>query len=161
MRVTDLDEVMVIEDYSFPTPWRRHMYESDLRTNSHSRFFVLRDRLSGELAGYIGSWFIYEEAHVGTIATKQEHRGLHLAEQLLAYTALQADMEGLNYIILEVRTSNIAAIRLYERLGFQQVGLRPRSVNVAPVAVSVMSASEEMLCHDSWSLFSTNLNDPN
>jgi ribosomal-protein-alanine N-acetyltransferase len=124
MRLSDLDQIMVIEDYSFPTPWRRHMYESDLRTNRNSRFYVLRDAETGEVGAYCGTWFIYDEAHVGTIATKREFRGERLAEQLLAYTALQAENEGLRYMILEVRTSNQAAIRLYERLGFVRVGLR-------------------------------------
>jgi ribosomal-protein-alanine N-acetyltransferase len=124
MRVSDLDQVMAIEDYSFPTPWRRHMYESDLRTNSHSRFYVIKDGQSGELAAYIGSWFIYDEAHVGTIATKREFRGQRLAEQLLAYTALAAQSEGMQYMILEVRINNHSAKTLYERLGFELVGIR-------------------------------------
>jgi len=124
MRLSDLDQVMEIENYSFPTPWRRHMYESDLRTNRNARFYVLRDPATGEVSAYSGTWFIYDEAHVGTIATKREQRGARLAEQLLAYTALQAENEGLRYMILEVRTSNEAAIRLYERLGFARVGLR-------------------------------------
>jgi ribosomal-protein-alanine N-acetyltransferase len=124
MRMGDLDQVMEIEAYSFPTPWRRHMYESDLKTNRQARFYVIRDPQTNEVGAYSGTWFIYDEAHVGTIATRTQHRGERLAEQLLAYTALQAENEGLKYMILEVRTSNSAAIRLYERLGFLRVGIR-------------------------------------
>jgi ribosomal-protein-alanine N-acetyltransferase len=124
MRLSDLDQVMEIEQYSFPTPWRRHMYESDLRTNTHSRFFVVKDEVSGEVGAYSGTWFVYEEAHIGTIATRSERRGLRLAEQLIAYTAMQAEAEGLMYLILEVREHNQPAIRLYERLGFERVGIR-------------------------------------
>lgn len=124
MRLSDLDQVMVIEDYSFPTPWRRHMYESDLRTNSHSRFYVIKHADTGELAAYIGSWFIYDEAHVGTVATKREFRGQHFAEQLLAYTAVAALNEAMQYMILEVRVNNQPARSLYERLGFELVGIR-------------------------------------
>ena len=124
MASADLDGLMQIEEYSFPTPWKRHMYEHDLVSNKFSRFFVICDRASGDLLAYSGTWFIYEEAHVGTVATKHECRGCRLAEQLLAYTALQADLEGLEYMILEVRVSNEAARRLYERLGFRQVGVR-------------------------------------
>jgi [ribosomal protein S18]-alanine N-acetyltransferase len=124
LREGDLDQLMAIEVYSFPTPWKRGMYEQDLRTNTHSRFYCVKHRETGELAAYIGSWFIYEEAHVGTIATKREYRGLRLAEQLIAYSALLAQNEGLSYVILEVRVSNLSAIRLYQRLGFEQVGLR-------------------------------------
>lgn len=124
MRLSDLDAVMEIEQYSFPTPWKRHMYESDLSTNARSRFYVVRDVLTGALGAYSGSWFIYEEAHVGTIATAREYRGRRLAEQLLAYTALQALNERLSYMILEVRVTNEPAKRLYERLGFDLVGIR-------------------------------------
>jgi ribosomal-protein-alanine N-acetyltransferase len=126
MRLDDLDQVMAIEAYSFPTPWKRSMYEHDLTANTHSRFYVIKHVESGLLAAYIGSWFIYDEAHVGTVATRRENRGQRLAEQLLAYTALQAENEGLSYIVLEVRTSNTEARRLYQRLDFETVGLRKR-----------------------------------
>jgi ribosomal-protein-alanine N-acetyltransferase len=124
MRERDLDELMVIELYSFPTPWKRHMYEHDLRHNNLSRFYVIKHEQTGELAAYSGSWFIYDEAHLGSIATKREHRGMRFAEQLLAYTAFAALQEGLSYMVLEVRETNASAIRLYERNGFTQVGRR-------------------------------------
>ena len=46
------------------------------------------------------------------------------AEQLIAYSALQAENERLSYMILEVRESNIQAIKLYRHLNFEQVALR-------------------------------------
>ncbi|MCB1216219.1 ribosomal protein S18-alanine N-acetyltransferase [bacterium] len=126
MAEKDLDALLAIEQYSFPTPWKRSMYESDIDANRHARFFVIETKDQHELVGYIGSWFIYDEAHIGTIATKQEFRGQRVAEQLIAYTAFQGIQEGIAYIVLEVRVSNAPAIRLYERLGFTQVGLRKR-----------------------------------
>lgn len=126
MTEQDLDDLLVIEQYSFPTPWKRQMYESDIDANRHARFFVIERKDDRELVGYIGTWFIYDEAHIGTIATKQEYRGRRIAEQLIAYTAFQGIQEGVDYIVLEVRVSNDAAIRLYERMGFSQVGLRKR-----------------------------------
>jgi [ribosomal protein S18]-alanine N-acetyltransferase len=122
--LTDLDQLMAIEVYSFPTPWKRSMYEHDLLSNNFSRFYCVKRWPENELTAYIGSWFIYNEAHIGTIATKREHRGLRLAEQLIAYTAFQALNERMEYIVLEVRASNQSAIRLYTRLWFEQVGLR-------------------------------------
>ena len=142
MRERDLDQLMVIEQYSFPTPWKRSMYEQDLHANSRSRFYVVSHEDTGELAAYIGSWFIHDEAHVGTIATKSEYRGRRFAEQLLAYTALQGLNEGLQYVILEVRVTNNAAIRLYERLAFSQVGLR-RGYYSDPGEDALL-----MTCHD-------------
>lgn len=124
MGISDLDQLMAIELYSFPTPWKRGMYEHDLTENTHSRFYVIKRADTDELAAYIGSWFIADEVHIGTIATKREYRGWRLAEQLVAYTALQGLNEGMSYIILEVRVNNKPAIRLYERLGFERVGMR-------------------------------------
>jgi len=124
MAIADLDQLMPIEEYSFPTPWKRAMYEHDLTENEHSRFYVIRLTDTHELVGYIGSWFIADEIHIGTVATKREYRGWRFAEQLVAYTALQGMNESMTYIILEVRVNNRPAIRLYERLGFERVGLR-------------------------------------
>jgi len=125
MQVSDLDEVMAIEEYSFPTPWSRNLYEMDLTRNPRSRFYVARLREGGELAGYIGSWFGGGECHVGTIATKREYRGRGIARMLLAHTAELAREEHCDYIVLEVRVNNLAALNLYRTLGFEQVGRRP------------------------------------
>lgn len=124
MKVADLDEVMVIEQYSFPTPWTRNLYEMDITRNPRSRFYVARGREKGELIGYIGSWFLEDECHVGTIATKREYRGRGVARALIAHTAALAREEGCQDIILEVRVNNLAAVNLYRTLGFEQVGRR-------------------------------------
>jgi len=127
MKLDDLDEVLGIEQYSFPTPWTRTVYENDLKNNPRSRFFVaLNNSEDGELLGYIGNWVIEDECHVGTIASKREFRGRGIAEALLIHTARAALAEGVTYIILEVRENNFAAINLYRKLGFKQVGLRRR-----------------------------------
>ena len=123
MQLGDLDEVMEIELYSFPTPWERRMYEFDLTANEHSRFYVAVDETQSVIA-YIGNWFVLDECHVGTIAVKSENRRQGIAELLLGFTAAKALEEGLQYIILEVRETNAAAIRLYEKLGFKIVGRR-------------------------------------
>jgi ribosomal-protein-alanine N-acetyltransferase len=124
MTPEDLDEVMEIEQYSFPTPWSRTVYEHDLKRNPKSRFYVARSEDDDELLGYIGNWVIEDECHVGTIASKREFRGRGIAEALLIHTARTSLAESVTYIILEVRENNFAAINLYRKLGFQQVGLR-------------------------------------
>jgi len=124
MKAEDLDEVMVIERYSFPTPWSRAIYEYDISKNPRSRFFCAKDEDSGEVVGYIGAWFVADECHVGTIAVKKEHRGRGIAKLLLSHIASLAYEEGLEYIILEVRINNIVAINLYKSLGFVQAGVR-------------------------------------
>ena len=124
MTPEDLDEVMEIEQYSFPTPWSRTVYEHDLMRNPRSRFFVARSEENDVLLGYIGNWVIEDECHVGTIASRREFRGQGIAEALLIHTAQASLAERVTYIILEVRENNFAAINLYKKLGFKQVGLR-------------------------------------
>lgn len=125
MAVSDLDSVMEIEQYSFPTPWPRHIYEQDITQVESSRFYVALDGgQDGLVVGYIGNWFVQDECHVGSIATRREARGRGVAEALIVYTARQGLKEDLSYVILEVRVNNLAAINLYKKLGFKQVGLR-------------------------------------
>ncbi len=110
---------------SFPTPWPRHIYEQDITQVESSRFYVALDGgPDGQVVGYIGNWFVQDECHVGSIATKREARGRGVAEALIVYTAQQGLKEDLSYVILEVRVNNLAAINLYKKLGFKQVGLR-------------------------------------
>ncbi|MCD6118394.1 ribosomal protein S18-alanine N-acetyltransferase [bacterium] len=123
MQVGDLDEVLEIEEYSFPTPWERRMYENDILVNENSRFYVALTSES-EIAGYIGTWFILDECHIGTIAVKREYRRMGIGKKLLGYIAFKALEEKVLYIILEVRENNAAAITLYEDLGFKTVGRR-------------------------------------
>mgnify|MGYP001096637806 CR=1 FL=1 len=126
MRVSDLDEVLEIEQYSFPTPWSRDIYRYDLERNPRARFYCAKSIASGRVLGYIGSWFVEDECHVGTIAVAREHRSKGIAKLLLEHTAAVALSEGITYIILEVRINNIPAINVYKSLGFSQVGVRKR-----------------------------------
>jgi len=124
MRLSDLDEVLEIERYSFPTPWSREVYRYDLERNPRARFYCAKSTASGRVVGYIGSWFVEDECHVGTIAVAREHRGRGIAKLLLAHTAAVALSEGISYVILEVRVNNIPAINVYRTLGFKEVGVR-------------------------------------
>lgn len=123
MKLVDLDDVLVIEAYSFPTPWTRGIYERDLIQNNRARFYSAFTSDS-VLAGYIGSWFFDDEAHIGTIAVKREARRSNIARCLIYHTADASLREGVKYIILEVRISNLGAIALYEELSFKKVGYR-------------------------------------
>lgn len=78
------------------------------------------------LVGFVGVWFMVDEAHITSIASKESHRGKGIGELLLIGATELAHLHKTRLVTLECRVSNTAALTLYEKYGFQQVGLRPR-----------------------------------
>lgn len=78
------------------------------------------------LAGFIGVWFMVDEAHITTLGVRESCRRRGIAE-LLLISAMDLAIEKENAAVtLEVRLSNEGAQRLYEKCGFRRVGLRRR-----------------------------------
>lgn len=78
------------------------------------------------VVGFIGVWLLADEAHVVTVAVRDGHRGRGVGELLLIAAIETALREQQAVVTLECRVSNAVALRLYEKYGFQRVGLRPR-----------------------------------
>ncbi|MBC7344427.1 MAG: ribosomal protein S18-alanine N-acetyltransferase [Clostridia bacterium] len=122
MRSEHLDDVLAIERLSFPTPWSRYAFESELKNNRYSCYIVCL--LSGRVIGYAGSWIIEDEAHITTLAVDPRYRGQGLGKALLSEITSRCQARGAERITLEVRPSNKIAQRLYENMGFIRVGIR-------------------------------------
>src|SRR6478672_13293645 len=124
MAVDDLAEVQAIEKASFSSPWPPHAYRSELESNRLAQYLVAR--VDDEVAGYGGMWLMVDEAHITTFAVHPSWRRQRIGERLLlAFLDLAVDRRA-REATLEVRLSNLAARRLYEKYGFRPVGLRPR-----------------------------------
>src|SRR5712691_5819777 len=124
MRLDDLEEVQRIELASFSTPWPSNAYRSELETNRLASYLVAR--IDGRIVGYGGMWLMVDEAHITTFAIHPGWRRQRIGERLLlAFLDLARDRRA-REATLEVRLSNLAARRLYEKYGFRPVGLRPR-----------------------------------
>ncbi|HEX5824883.1 MAG TPA: ribosomal protein S18-alanine N-acetyltransferase [Candidatus Limnocylindrales bacterium] len=124
MRLEDLDAVQQIEQASFSTPWPSNAYRSELLTNRLASYLVAR--IDGRIVGYGGMWLMVDEAHITTFAVHPGWRRQRIGERLLvAFLDLALDRRA-REATLEVRLSNLAARRLYEKYGFRPVGLRPR-----------------------------------
>src|SRR5262249_3497052 len=124
MGLGDLDAVQEIERRSFRTPWPAHAYRSELETNRLASYLVAR--LDGRVVGYGGLWLMVDEAPVTTFAVDPDHRRRRIGERLLLALLDLASARRAHAATLEVRLSNLAARRLYEKYGFRPVGLRPR-----------------------------------
>ncbi|HVL53257.1 MAG TPA: ribosomal protein S18-alanine N-acetyltransferase [Vitreimonas sp.] len=123
MRIEDLPAVQAIERASFTTPWPPHAYRSELETNRLAQYLVVR--AGDEVVGYAGVWLMVDEAHITTFAVHPAWRRRGLGERLLVAVLDVARARQAREATLEVRLSNLAARRLYEKYGFRPVGLRP------------------------------------
>ncbi|MER3446379.1 MAG: ribosomal-protein-alanine N-acetyltransferase [Candidatus Dadabacteria bacterium] len=121
MRPSDLDEIMLIEEACFPTPWPRQVFDMELKS---PRSFVRVTRLNGVIVGYIVAWMVCDEIHILNIAVHPDFRRMGIGESMMRYCLDHFLTKGAKYAILEVRRGNTGAKRLYEKLGFKSVGIR-------------------------------------
>jgi [ribosomal protein S18]-alanine N-acetyltransferase len=124
MRLEDLEAVHRIELASFSSPWPPNAYQSELSQNRLASYLVAR--VDGEIVAYGGMWLMVDEAHITTFAVHPAWRRQRIGERLLLAFLDLAIARHAREATLEVRLSNIAARRLYEKYGFRPVGLRPR-----------------------------------
>lgn len=122
MRQEDLAMVSLLDQLSFTEPWPKNTFAYELTTN-YSICQVAVD-LSGNVLGAIVVWLVVDEAHVATIAIHPDHRHKGIGAALLANALLIAFYRGALTSLLEVRVSNLPAIRLYEHFGYQVDGVR-------------------------------------
>lgn len=126
MTQDDIDDIMAVEVLAFKTPWPRTAFEEEISNNELASYLVLVDESgnSPRIIGYAGMWKIIDEAHVTNIAILPEYHGRGLGYVLLAELIWQAKDKGAASMTLEVRTSNLAARRLYEKFDFKEAGVR-------------------------------------
>lgn len=124
MTYEDLEEVLGIEEASFPSPWTKNMFIQELSTPFARNLTLWTPCEKRVLAGYLIFWMVAGEVHLQKIAVTEAFRRLGGASCLLKALLQSARKEQCRIIILEVRRSNIAARNLYEKFGFKITGIR-------------------------------------
>jgi ribosomal-protein-alanine N-acetyltransferase len=119
----DLEAIEWIERRSYPTPWSRSMFASELAKPSSISLGAF-DSETSELVGYLVISRYVDAWHVMNVAVAPERRRQGIAVALFERLFQITSSDGRRGYTLEVRVSNEAAIRLYERLGFQSRGIR-------------------------------------
>ncbi len=122
MTEQDLTEVAAIEKDSFRDPWSLHSFQTEIETNSLALYLVAR--LDDHIIGYIGAWIVLNEVHITTLAVCHNYRRRGIASRLIGALAEITGPRGASCLTLEVRPSNTAALRFYEKLGFAVLGRR-------------------------------------
>ena len=123
MTMEYVPQVAALEKVCFSTPWS----ESSIGGELQNQWAIWLVALEGDaLAGYLGVQYGPDGADIMTIATAPAFRGRGVGRAVIAEMAARLKTMGLQWLTLEVRPSNTAALGLYEAMGFQQVGRRPR-----------------------------------
>jgi ribosomal-protein-alanine N-acetyltransferase len=119
----DVDAVHRIEQTSFPAPWRREFFESEV--SADWRFNIVARR-GGAVIGYLFAMWLFDEMHVNKIAVLQSERRRGIAGLLMDRCFEFARKHEVQTISLEVRQSNVGAQAFYRQLNFESSYVRPR-----------------------------------
>ncbi len=122
MTLRDIPDVQEVENVSFPIPWPPNAFRHELTQNRNARYIVAR--LEGSIVGYAGLWLMVDEAHITTFAVLPKFRRRRIGQRMLQRLFEIAHEVGAEWLTLEVRVSNLAAQKLYEKYGFRRAGIR-------------------------------------
>lgn len=120
MSLADIAAVAAVERASYAFPWSEGVFRDCVRVGYFCRVI--------EAAGEVGGYGIMScgagEAHILNVCVRSDLRAGGVGRRLMLYLLERARELHMQDVFLEVRPSNLIAIRLYENLGFARVGLR-------------------------------------
>ncbi len=120
LKPSDLAAAYAIEQRSHAFPWSEKTFVS----NQGDRYFNLRLDVDGEMAAFAVTQVVLDEATLFNIAVDPAYQRKGLGRQLLEHLISELEKKDVFTLWLEVRASNIAAIALYESLGFNEATIR-------------------------------------
>jgi len=120
MEEADVASVVKVERACYQFPWSEGIFRDCVRVGYICRVVEVGPHIIGHGILSVGAG----EAHVLNVCIAEEYRCVGLGRRLLDHLLDRARAAGMGHAFLEVRPTNTAAIRLYQALGFQRVGLR-------------------------------------
>lgn len=119
----DADAVSTVEARCFTVPWSRASFWEE--ASQEDAYYLLA--LDGEtVIGYAGVWILGDEGHISNVAVDPAYQGQGIGSRLLEAFLRVMKSRGVTSATLEMRVSNEAARKLYEKFGFKSVGIRPK-----------------------------------
>lgn len=117
----DLPEIVALEQQIFSVPWSENSFRSayDQKYNIY-----LTAVEQGRVLGYCGLWCSPPDADLCNMAVAQNCRQRGIGKELLSEAFQYCLRKQVENILLEVRASNVPAQRLYQSLGFEEIGVR-------------------------------------
>ena len=126
MHTSDIDSVMRVEAACYENPWPRGVFLKELKNEWSRVEVVLPYGESQYTVGHMVYWIVHDELHILNVAVHPDVQRQGIGRSLLRQLMDVCATERLQYITLEVRSSNEAAKGLYGHFGFKQIGLRRR-----------------------------------
>jgi ribosomal-protein-alanine N-acetyltransferase len=120
MTEADVRSVVALERAAYQFPWSEGIFRDCLRVGYCCRIVDVAD----EVAGYGILSMGAGEAHILNICVREDLRCRGIGRRLLEYLLDRSRDAGMREAFLEVRPTNLSAIRLYQSLGFEQIGVR-------------------------------------
>ncbi len=126
MQIPDIPAIMELEKQLFSSPWSRDMFLQEINTGFA---FVLTAEDTGKLIGYICGLLLYDEFNITNVGVAAEYQKQGFGEVMLKFIIARLLGQQCFKFFLEVRESNLVAIRLYEKFGFKVLGKRKKYYN--------------------------------
>ncbi len=120
MAVTDLEAVMAIEERAYGFPWTRGIFRDCLRVG----YCCWCYETEGDIQGYGVMSVAAGESHILNLTVHPQLQRQGVGTRLMKHFLQLAARHHADSVMLEVRPSNIAAVRLYQKLGFNEIGVR-------------------------------------
>ena len=121
MTLDDIESVFEIEKSIFSIPWSKKSFESTI--SSKDTIYIVAT-IDEKIVGYLGIYILCDQSDISNVCVHKYYRRMHIAEAMLSYIFDRAKSNNVKEITLEVRESNVAAISLYEKMGFKEIGIR-------------------------------------
>lgn len=133
MTLQDIPAVAEIENKCFSLPWSEQSLTDSVVRND-TLFLVCEEHLAKDsnnedsvtstIVGYIGMYLSFDEGDITNVAVAPDYRKKGYGKALVSSAIALAKEKQLEMVLLEVRVSNAAAISLYKKMGFEELGLR-------------------------------------
>ena len=120
---SDVDELIELEKLCFAYSWTRDQFLMGLERGV---FTILGVRNNGILVGYIAFSLIEDEMEILNLAVHPDFRKRHIGTKLLDRGFEICRKKGIAKSFLDVKESNVAAIDMYEKFGYTQIGIRKK-----------------------------------
>lgn len=123
MNFGDVSAIAELEKICFSDPWSENSIASEVE---NPLAYWLVAEVDGVVAGYVGSQTVLDAADMMNLAVSPDYRRQGVGQALVNALVEHLRQNKVIALLLEVRVSNAPAITLYERMGFEQVGRRPK-----------------------------------